>query len=81
MYEAFFCVILYIFVYLHLHHSIHYVKCNFFILVSETEKRRLQDAFRRSSATNSNLSKQVNKMFNFKSWKSDELVVFSRLVI
>jgi len=27
--------------------------------VSETEKRRLQDAFRRSSATNSNLSKQV----------------------
>ena len=27
--------------------------------VSETEKRRLQDAFRRSSAANSNISKQV----------------------
>lgn len=27
--------------------------------VSETEKRRLQDAFRRSSGTNSNISKQV----------------------
>ena len=27
--------------------------------VSESEKRRLQDAFRRSSAANSNISKQV----------------------
>ena len=30
------------------------------ILVSEAEKRRLQDAFRRSSAANSNISKQVS---------------------
>ena len=31
----------------------------FIVSVSETEKRRLQDAFRRSSAANSNISKQV----------------------
>ena len=31
-----------------------------FLVVSETEKRRLQDAFRRSSAANSIISKQVN---------------------
>ena len=31
--------------------------------VSESEKRRLQDAFRRSSAANSNISKQVRDTF------------------
>ena len=32
-----------------------------FFVVSETEKRRLQDAFRRSSAANSIISKQVKR--------------------
>ena len=46
--------------------------------VSESEKRRLQDAFRRSSAANSNISKQV-RYFSQENMRISPWVYYSSL--
>ena len=47
-----------------------------FFVVSETEKRRLQDAFRRSSAANSIISKQVTPGNNLRIFCRINLFIF-----